>query len=639
MLRRITIFGVLAAIALAAIAATSPSVIRRFSGDILVEGEVYGFKDLWFDETTSVKSALTNHTHDASKIVSGTIGTARLGSGTPSSTTFLRGDSTWAELSGGGDADTLNGQAGSWYLARSNHTGTQVLATISDAGTAAARNVPSSGNAGATEAVLGNDTRLSDARTPTSHAHAGADITSGTVGTARLGSGTPSSSTFLRGDGTWAELSGGGDADTLGGQAGSWYLARSNHTGTQVLATISDAGTAAARNVPSSGNAGSTEAVLGNDTRLSDSRTPTSHAHAGADITSGTVGTARLGSGTPSSSTFLRGDGTWAELSGGGDADTLNGQAGSWYLARSNHTGTQVLATISDAGTAAARNVPSSGNAGATEAVLGNDTRLSDSRTPTSHNHAGGDITSGLIGTAHLGSGTAGSTKVLTGSQAWTQLTTEWIANITDHGRDIVESIDPATSRSVIGAAATSHSHAGGDITSGTVGAARLGTGTPSSSTFLRGDGTWAEPSMSGYLPLGASTNNPLGGDLVIKAGDVPSLFFGDSDSGTGGAISFVEGNWFIGSAAYGAPDYGIDPWLLIDSAGEVNIPNGLQVGGGAFVEGKLSTAKLVLATAVETNAPAAGEVRFFLRQNGSGKGELCVRFPTGATQILATEP
>lgn len=35
-----------------------------------------------------------SHTHPASDIISGTIATARLGSGTANSTTFLRGDST-----------------------------------------------------------------------------------------------------------------------------------------------------------------------------------------------------------------------------------------------------------------------------------------------------------------------------------------------------------------------------------------------------------------------------------------------------------------------------------------------------------------------------------------------------------------
>ncbi len=43
-------------------------------------------------------------------------------------------------------------------------------------------------------------------------------------------------------------------------------------------------GTAAAKNVPTSGNASTTEVVMGNDTRLSDSRTPTAHSHSAADI-------------------------------------------------------------------------------------------------------------------------------------------------------------------------------------------------------------------------------------------------------------------------------------------------------------------------------------------------------------------
>lgn len=55
-----------------------------------------------------------------------------------------------------------------------------------------------------TTVCIGNDARLSDARTPTAHTHAAADIVSGTLATALLGSGTANSSTFLRGDQTWA---------------------------------------------------------------------------------------------------------------------------------------------------------------------------------------------------------------------------------------------------------------------------------------------------------------------------------------------------------------------------------------------------------------------------------------------------
>ena len=49
----------------------------------------------------------------------------------------------------------------------------------------------------------------------------------------------------------------------------------------------------------------------------------TSHTHAAADITSGTIATARLASGTANSTTYLRGDQTWASVSAG--VSSLNG--------------------------------------------------------------------------------------------------------------------------------------------------------------------------------------------------------------------------------------------------------------------------------------------------------------------------
>lgn len=78
-------------------------------------------------------------------------------------------------------------------------------------------------------------------------------------------------------------------------------------------------------------------AAQGNDTRLSDARTPTSHAasHAsggadalaisGAQVTSGTIPPARLGGGTASDSTVLHGDGTWKTAPTGGGTVTFDG--------------------------------------------------------------------------------------------------------------------------------------------------------------------------------------------------------------------------------------------------------------------------------------------------------------------------
>jgi len=88
--------------------------------------------------------------------------------------------------------------------------------------------------------------------------------------------------------------------------------AASSHTHT--LAAITDAGTAASKNTPAAGNASSSEVVLGSDTRLSDSRTPsstlahkTSHQSGGSDelalatsqITSGTFDNARVNFAAP----------------------------------------------------------------------------------------------------------------------------------------------------------------------------------------------------------------------------------------------------------------------------------------------------------------------------------------------------
>jgi len=149
----------------------------------------------------------------------------------------------------------------------------------------------------------GNDSRLSDARTPTAHTHATTDISSGTLGVARGGTGI---SSYTAGNYIYASA-----AATL-----------AQKTPAQVLTDIG-AEPAFTKNTAFNKNFGSAAGTVtqGNDSRLSDARTPTahktshatggsdaltysdigaaasSHNHAATEITSGTLATARGGTG------------------------------------------------------------------------------------------------------------------------------------------------------------------------------------------------------------------------------------------------------------------------------------------------------------------------------------------------------
>jgi hypothetical protein len=73
--------------------------------------------------------------------------------------------------------------------------------------------------------------------------------------------------------------------------------------------------------------------------------------------------------------------------------------------------------------------------------------------------------------------------------------------------------------------------------------------------------------------------------------------------------------------------------------------PDGIGVYGasgtsfGGFFAGKVYTTKWYELGEVATPpAPAANKARLFVRDNGAGKTQLCVRFATGTVKVLATE-
>jgi hypothetical protein len=142
-------------------------------------------------------------------------------------------------------------------------------------------------------------------------------------------------------------------------------------------------------------------------------------------------------------------------------------------------------------------NAAGGGGGGATwGAIIGTLSNQTDLQTAlngkanTSHTHTAGDVTSGVFASARLGTGTANSTTFLRGDGQWAtpsvSLTWGSITGTLSSQTDLQTALN--------GKANTSHTHAAGDIVSGTFDPARLATGTPNSSTFVRGDGQWASP-------------------------------------------------------------------------------------------------------------------------------------------------
>ncbi len=211
---------------------------------LTVDGAGSGLDADLLDGLSSAAFAAVSHTHAAADITSGVIAIARLATGTPNGSKFIRDDGTLQAISGGGDALVANplsqfaattsaqlrgvlsdesGTGAAYFQGgdlgtpsagvATNLTGTAASLT---AGTASV--APAGALSGATLAANVLASSLTSVGTLTGGS-TGAGFTialttstlTGTVPTPRLGTGTANSSSYLRGDQTWASVSGSGD--------------------------------------------------------------------------------------------------------------------------------------------------------------------------------------------------------------------------------------------------------------------------------------------------------------------------------------------------------------------------------------------------------------------------------------------
>jgi hypothetical protein len=422
----------------------------------------------------------------------GTIAATEIGtSGTPGTDTFLRGDLTWQTTGGGGGGAPTDAS----YLVLATNTnlsaerslviGTGLSSTDAGANgnltialeTHAASFIASGTVALARGGLAADISTTGGTAQFLKQTAAGGAVSVGTIAATEIGtSGSPGTDTFLRGDLTWQTLSGGGGG---GAPTDASYLVIATNTNlSQERALVIGTGLTST----DAGANGNLTIALG------------THTHSAGDIQAGTLALAR-----------------------GGVAADLSGTGGTAQVLKQTAVGAAVTV-----GVLAATEIPAHKSR---HAVIGDDP-LSPSDIGAAeaiHAHAASAIQSGTLALARGGLNadisatgpgflrqTSAGANVSVAALAATDLPTHnHVASNITSGTLALSVGGLAADLSTTGGTAQflKQSTAGGAITVGTIAATEIGTsGTPGTSTFLRGDLTWQTAGAGGAVSIDVQT-------------------------------------------------------------------------------------------------------------------------------------